>query len=180
MKQAKKLFEMFIIAGIYIVLSAILYACQQQNSTSVTIPRAEVERLIMKSVDLFNTGDLRTVHGVYAPDFIRHEQEYADPRIGVGLFKDHVKQLREHFSEFSLTVYDLIIENDTAVLHWIVKLKPKPTEEDSLPMKPHTVRGVTISRIENGQIAEQWVYYDSYSIVKQLGYGQLKTEQSAQ
>ena len=180
MKQAKKLVEMFIIAGIYIGLSAILYACQQQTSTSVTIPRAEVERLIMKSVDLFNTGNLRAVHGVYAPDFIRHEQEYTDPHIGVGLFKEHVKRLREHFSEFSITVYDLIIENDKAVLHWIVNLKTKPTEEDSLAMEPHTVRGVTISRIENGQIAEQWVYYDSYSIVRQLGYGQLKTEQSAQ
>lgn len=170
----------FIKAGVYILLSTILAACQQQNQHQGKIPRAEIEKLIKKSVHIINVGDMEAVHGVYAPDLIRHEQDYSEPRVGIEQFKEQIQRIRKDFSHFALSINDLIIENDKAVVRWTVDVvRPKPTKDDPQAEEKGSFTGVTISRVKNAQIAEQWVYYDTASVLARLGYQVTPTKSSA-
>ena len=177
MEPMKGIQDKFVTAGVCILIGVILSACQQQTPAPGTMPRADMERLIKKSVEVFNTGDIEATHGIYAPDVIRHEQESVVPRVGIEKFKRQIQRIREGFSQIEMAIDDLIIENDKAVVRWTVHVvRPKPTEEDPQAVEKAAFTGITISRIEHGQIAEQWVYYDTASVLARLGYQVTPTE----
>ena len=103
----------------------------------------------------------------YAPDCIMHATE-GDRSYDEDL-KDSVAYLIV-CPDFKFTVEDLIAEGDKVVARWTVR----GTNEGSFRGIPPTGKqikgkGVTIKRISEGKVVEEWALIDLLSMMQQLG-----------
>ena len=74
------------------------------------------------------------------------------------------------FPDIRATIEDMVVEGDRVVTRWRVQ----GTNTGSLFGMPATNRsadftGVTINRVADGKIAEQWVQFDALGMMQQLG-----------
>ncbi|WP_252700177.1 ester cyclase [Natronosalvus vescus] len=91
------------------------------------------------------------IHGRDAAEAMQHEQETA-------------------FPDFELTVDDMLVSDDIAMWEWTVA----GTHEGEWQGIPSTGRevefkGISKSVISDGKIQENWAYFDSQSLMDQLG-----------
>jgi predicted SnoaL-like aldol condensation-catalyzing enzyme len=125
----------------------------------------ENRNLIARLVDCWNTGQLNAIDEVLAPNFIRHEPELDTRNTGREDYKLTITNLRSKLSNFHTESLDTIEQGNKVVLRF------KTTGRhgnDSV-----TFEGVNIVRIENGKIAEDWVYYDATGVQQRLGRSQV-------
>ena len=105
----------------------------------------------------------------YPPDLVWHAPDqdirgYEEARQFVSTFFDA-------FPDINITVEDAIAEGDQAVTRWTVRgTHQGETEEFGPPTgRQMEVEGITIHRIEDGKIVEEWERYDNLSFMQQLG-----------
>ena len=67
------------------------------------------------------------------------------------------------FSDLRVDVVDQVTEGDRVVSRWVA--------EGTNRGRRVRLQGITISRFENGMIAEDWSISDSLSLLRQLGPG---------
>jgi steroid delta-isomerase-like uncharacterized protein len=105
----------------------------------------------------------------YPPDVVWHMPEQ-DLR-GIEEAKQFVSSFMEAFPDISFNVEDLIAEGDKVVSRYTGRGTHQGETEDFGPPtgKQLEVEGITIHRIEDGKIAEEWNQYDNLSILQQLG-----------
>jgi predicted ester cyclase len=108
--------------------------------------------------ELWNhTGNLDAAAELFAPDRVEDaKQEAANVRGG--------------FPDLESTIEDLIGERDKVVAHW----RAHATHQGGYMGIPPTrnrvdFRGISIYRIEGGQIAESWGVSDDLSLMRQIG-----------
>ena len=84
--------------------------------------------------------------------------------------KQFVSTFFEAFPDLNVTVEDEIAEGDKVVTSWTIRgthqgelMGIAPTE------KQIELKGITIHRIEEGKIAEEWERYDNLGMMQQLG-----------
>jgi len=131
--------------------------------------KALVRRLIE---EVWNQGNLAVFDELYAPDFIFH-----DPGLPLVRTREEDKQwiarILKAFSDFHITIEDLIAEGDQVV----VRLTARGTNTGDLGAQaPHpatgkhvTITGNVIARIANGQFVEIWHQVDWLGLFQQLG-----------
>jgi len=131
--------------------------------------KALVRRLIE---EVWNQGHLAVFDELYAPDFIFH-----DPGLPLVRTREEDKQwiarILKAFSDFHITIEDLIAEADQVV----VRLTARGTNTGDLGAQaPHpatgkhvTITGNVIARIANGQFVEIWHQVDWLGLFQQLG-----------
>jgi C-1 hydroxylase len=119
--------------------------------------------------ELWNhTGDLDAAAELFAPDRVEDaKQEAANVRRG--------------FPDLESTIEDLIAERDKVVVHWRAQATHQG-EYMGIPPTGNRVNftGISIYRIEGGQIAESWSVSDLLGMMQQLGaIGELGPAQGA-
>ena len=111
-----------------------------------------------EQAELWNhTGNLNAAAELFAPDRVEDaKQEAANVRSG--------------FPELESTVEDLIAERDKVVAYWRVQATHQG-ECMGIPPTGNRVnfRGISIYRIEGGQIAESWSISDDLGMMRQIG-----------
>jgi predicted SnoaL-like aldol condensation-catalyzing enzyme len=104
-------------------------------------------------------GDLERARELYAPDFVDH--------VNALEFRGHdgiarsVALYRALFPDLRIDVVDQISEGEKVVSRW-----------DAARHAPRTARdaaGITISRFQDGQIAEDWTVSDNLTLLRQVG-----------
>ena len=106
---------------------------------------------------------------VYAPDVVWHEP---DQEIrGLEQAKEFVNTYKTAFPDMSVTVEDVIAEDDKVVSRVTLRGTHKGETEEFGPPTGRQVelKGITISRVLGGKIVENWDSYDNLSILQQLG-----------
>ena len=75
------------------------------------------------------------------------------------------------FPDLNVTVEDVIAEGEQVVTRWTIRGTHQGEIEEFGPPtgKQIELEGITIHRIEDGKIAEEWERYDNLSIMQQLG-----------
>jgi steroid delta-isomerase-like uncharacterized protein len=75
------------------------------------------------------------------------------------------------FPNLTHTVEDVIAEGDKVVTRYTIRgTHQGETEEFGPPTGKHLeLEGITIHRIEDGKIVEEWERYDNLSVLQQLG-----------
>ena len=113
--------------------------------------------------------NLDAIEEIYAPDLVWHEPDqdlhgYEEARQFVTTYKTAVPDL-------NVTVEDAIAEGDKAVTRWTVRgTHQGETEEFGPPTgRQIELKGITIHRIEDSKIVEEWEIFDTMSMLKQLG-----------
>jgi C-1 hydroxylase len=119
--------------------------------------------------ELWNhTGDLDAATELFAPDRVEDAKQEA-------------ASVRRGFPDLESTIEDLIAERDKVVAHWRAQATHQG-EYMGIPPTGNRVdfRGISIYRIEGGQIAESWSVSDLLSMMQQLGaIGELGPAQGA-
>ena len=118
----------------------------------------------MRGTYMFSTGNIDNPEMIFAPDFVRHEQQYLTPESKLEDISKLIESQREVYKveEIQTEPLNTIVDvnGNIAAVRWSAEVKRLPTADTEIP-ENMKFTGVTISRFEKGKIAEQWVYYDS-------------------
>lgn len=117
----------------------------------------------------FEHGAFAVVDEILAPGSLSHTAAWGVPPTREGL-KRLIALFRSAFPDLHCTVEDEIRSGDKLAAHWTLRgthtgafLGHSPTN------RPFVVKAMSFARIENGQIAENWMLFDQMSILQQLG-----------
>jgi steroid delta-isomerase-like uncharacterized protein len=110
-----------------------------------------------------------TLGEVYASDVVWHmpDQEVR----GIEEAKQFVDMFKSAFPDMHATVEDVVAEGDKVVTRVTLRGTHQGEVEEFGPPtgKQVEIEGITIHRIEDGKIAEEWNSYDNLSMMQQLG-----------
>jgi steroid delta-isomerase-like uncharacterized protein len=109
---------------------------------------------------------------VYAADFVSHQHSHptvTDIR-GIEQLKSFVREFQAAFPDFVDTVERQIAEGDLVM----TQFTSAGTQQGELMRIPPTGKriewmGIELARVEGGKIAENWVSWDMYGMLQQLG-----------
>jgi predicted ester cyclase len=109
---------------------------------------------------------------IYAPHFVSHQHSHPHVRDvrGLSALIAFVREFREAFPDFHDSIDDQIAEGDKVVTRFAftgtrrgVLMGLEPTN------KRATWMGIVIDRLEQGKIVEEWVSWDLFGMMQQLG-----------
>ena len=130
---------------------------------------------------IWSEGNLSRVREFYADDFRVHASPVG-PSWGKGVegVKQLAASLREAFPDYHETIEDIVAAGDRVV----ARLTVRGTHRGPLPFAAATgkaveVTDISICRIENGKIAEQWAVTDQLTMLAQLGLLELPQASAA-
>jgi steroid delta-isomerase-like uncharacterized protein len=106
---------------------------------------------------------------VYAADAVLHEPD--QDLNGLEEAKQYLSLYLSAFPDLSVTVEDVLAEGDQAVTRWTLRGTHQGEVEEFGPPtgKQIELEGITIHRIEDGKIVEEWERYDNLGVLQQLG-----------
>ena len=123
--------------------------------------------------EVWGQGDLSAADEVFASEFVSHQHSHPEGPHDISdldELKAFVREFREAFPDFEDTIEAQIAEDDTVV----TRFTSSGTHEGTLMgIEPTNKRvswmGITIDRIEGGKIVENWVSWDMFGMMQQLG-----------
>jgi steroid delta-isomerase-like uncharacterized protein len=130
--------------------------------------------------ELWSEGNLAVADEIFAPNFVSHQHSRPDEQDvrGVAAYKAFVRQIHEAFPELHYVLEDQIAEADKVMTRnvatgthkgWLMGIEPTN--------KRAQWAGISIDRIEQGKIVENWVSWDMMGMLQQLGVVSLPSEE---
>jgi len=123
--------------------------------------------------EILSGGRFELAEELYAKDFVNHGIHR-----NASLEEDQaaLKGWHEAFPDVSIVPEKLIAEDDLVTIYWIARGTNTGTG-NGLPAtgKKAELAGITIWRIVNGKIKEEWSAFDQLSMMQQLGLLPQKT-----
>jgi steroid delta-isomerase-like uncharacterized protein len=119
---------------------------------------------------LFNQGDLAVADEIVAADYVAHDPANLLRQNGIEGAKGVVTQFRTACPDIHFVIEDEMAVADRVIVRW----KGSGTQIGELMGIPPTGRrgvvpGISIFRLANGKISEEWVNWDSLGMMQQLG-----------
>jgi steroid delta-isomerase-like uncharacterized protein len=141
------------------VAANLLFASSLQEDNKAIAKRAFDE--------ILSQGRFELAEQLYAKDFINHGIHR-----NAGLEEDQaaLKGWHQAFSDIAIVPVKLIAEGDLVTVYWIASGTNTGTG-NGLPAtgKKAEMAGITIWRIIDGKIKEEWSAFDQLSMMQQLG-----------
>ena len=105
----------------------------------------------------------------FTPDFVLHFLPDGSETKGIAGLREHVRELHDAFPDWSEDIKHIVAEGDLVVIHYV----SGGTNQGQWLGKPPTgnrvqINEMSIFRIEDGRIAEQWLLPDLGSMQQQL------------
>jgi steroid delta-isomerase-like uncharacterized protein len=117
--------------------------------------------------ELLSKGKFELAEQLYAKDFVNHGIHR-----DISLDEDQtaLKGWHQAFPDLAIVPEKLIAEGDLVTIYWIARGTNTGTG-NGLPAtgKKGELAGITIWRIVNGKIKEEWSAFDQLSMMQQLG-----------
>ena len=109
-----------------------------------------------------------TLAQVYAEDFVLHEA--GEDIVGIEGLTQFVSMIRSAFPDLRVTLEDDIAEGEKVVSRW----RAQGTHQGELMGIAATgnevaITGITIHRIEDGKIVEEWENWDALGLMQHIG-----------
>lgn len=165
-----------------VLLSLILFTiiicggCQQQEERTYT--DAEFQKLFDNAIKLWNGGDIEIANSQYAEGCIYHNADMVELK-GVEEIKGFIKWVYTAYPDFKVTFDEPMKLKDRIVFKYnATATNEGPLGENMPPTgKKMSFNGVSIVKVENGRIIEEWNNYNQLPIYKQLGYKLVPVEE---
>jgi len=131
----------------------------------------EMKALADKYLEIWNEGNLSLCDEILSPEIVRHTVDIYEDITGIEAFKEHVNLQWTTFSDFNVTLDELIIKGDIMVGRWTVTgTNTGPFGELPPTGKKVKFSGVEVSHFLDGKAVEQWVYYNQAAVFSQIGF----------
>ena len=140
-------------------LAGSLFATSLQEQNKATARRAFEE--------ILSQGRFELAEQLYAKDFVNHGI-HRDIRLAED--QEALKGWHQAFPDIAIVPEKLIAEGDLVVVYWIAR-GTNTGRGNGLPAtgKKAEQAGITIWRIVDGKIKEEWSAFDQLSMMQQLG-----------
>lgn len=160
-------FVMRVLALLFAV-SLVITGCSRTSRESILERNKRLVRDMNHEV--WNKGNLDRMEEFYSPDFVRHFLPDGSALRGIDSLREHVRKHREAFPDWREGIKHVVAEGDLVVIHFV----STGTNQGSWLGNPPAGRKIRINemsilRIEDGKIAEQWLLPDIFSMQQQLG-----------
>lgn len=134
--------------------------------------RQEKQGLIERLHEIWSTGDTRLIREVYAESFVAHMPKgwgAAPSRDGHDGIRRAIERLRTSFPDWQEHIDDMVIEEDRVA----VRYHSTGTHLGAFAGVPASGRCIevdemSIFRIEDGRVVEQWCLNDDLAFGKQI------------
>lgn len=160
----------FINLIIILLFTIFIYnGCQQQEERTYT--DAEFQSNMDNSQKLWNGGNVDLVDSLYAEGAVRHNADVGDEN-GPEEIKKFVNWVYTAYPDFKVKFDESFKLKDRTVTRWTATGTNSGSLNENMPPTGVKVSfsGITMSKIENGKITEEWVYYNQLPIYNQMGY----------
>lgn len=132
----------------------------------------ENKGLARRSWEIVTEGSVASLEDalaeVYAEDVIMHEP--AEDIVGIEGLTQFVSMIRAAFPDLRVTLDDAIAEGDKVVSRWTAQGTHQGELMGIAPTGNRvTIAGITIHRIEDGKIVEEWENWDALGMMQQIG-----------
>ncbi len=122
------------------------------------------------ALEFWRTGDVGLARQAYTADVQRRDVSGGAPANGPEEVAAYVSQVREGFPDFALQITRSFMAGEEFVQCWTTT----GTQRGSFLGIPASGRfvelhGVTVGRLRDGRIADEEVWFDQVSLLRQLG-----------
>ncbi len=104
-------------------------------------------------------GDFAKAEQFYSPAF--HDRVNALEFHGLDGVRKSVSLYRSVFPDLTIEVKDQVVDDDRVASRWVARGTNRG--------RAATLTGITISRVRNGKIVEDWTVTDTAGLLRQLG-----------
>ena len=153
-------FYMIVLAPLWTALLATGFAQQ---------PQLEGNKAVVRKVftEILSQGNYAVANEIYAPDFVNHT---ATKDVALEQDQASARGWRTAFPDLEMTIEKEIAEGDLVTVLW----KGHGTNTGNgnginATGKTADGRGISIFRVVNGKIKEEWTEYDQLLLMRQLG-----------
>lgn len=117
-----------------------------------------------------NRPALDLLDGIFAEDVVVHDASAPGDIRGLAALKAVYEGSHEGFPDFRIDWDDVIVSGDTIVTRWTIEAT-HAGDLRGLPPTGRRVRfsGAAFDRVAEGRIVEEWVYFDLFDLLVQLG-----------
>jgi steroid delta-isomerase-like uncharacterized protein len=131
---------------------------------------ADAKALVRRVVEEPWKGNWDVIEESVAETYVGYDPSQTEPISGRDGLRANLQQYIDAFSDARITVDDQIAEGEKVASRWTGRgthtgeiAGVSPTGRDV------TVSGLTISRLEGGKIAEEWITWDTLGMLIQIG-----------
>jgi steroid delta-isomerase-like uncharacterized protein len=138
-----------------------------------TSPDSRLERnkqlVRQMNAEVWNKANVDAIDGYYGPGFVLHFLPDGSEVRGIEGLREHVLEHREAFPDWSEDIKRIVAEGNLVVIQYV----SSGTNQGQWLGHPPTgkriqINEISIFRIEDGRIAEQWLLPDIGSMEQQL------------
>ena len=121
--------------------------------------------------EIWNKGNLDLIDELFTTNFVRHGPTGTEGEVrGPEGFKGLVTMYHNAFPDLRVPIEDLIAEGDRVATRWTARGTHQGELLGNAPTGDQvTVTGIIIDRISGGKIEEEWVDYDTFHFMQQIG-----------
>jgi len=121
------------------------------------------------NAEVWNKANLDAIDAFYLPDFVLHFLPDGSETRGVASLREHVREHRESFPDWTEDIRTIVAEGDLVVIHYVSSGTNEGQWLGNAPTGRRVqVNEMSIFRMEDGRIAEQWLLPDLLSMQEQL------------
>jgi steroid delta-isomerase-like uncharacterized protein len=168
----KSLIQFTMIIPLVLVL-CFASGCQQQGEEGIS--EEEVQAISERYLKVWNEGSLDIIDELHTPNYVRHYVDIYEDFVGIDAYKKWVTDTRTSFPDFNVTIEETFFAVDKIVIKVTVtgtNTGPLKTPMGEMPPtgKKMRFRAVDIMQVVDGQITEEWIYYNQAPVLQQLGF----------
>lgn len=131
---------------------------------------ADAKKIVRRLFEEPWKGNWDVVDEYVAPGYIGYDAAEPEPIRGPDGFRANIQKYIAGFSDARITVEDQIGEDDKVATRWSGRGTHSGEIAGIAPTgKEVTVTGLTLSRLEGGQVVEEWTTWDTLGMLVQLG-----------
>lgn len=115
--------------------------------------------------EIWNKQNLEVIDELAAPDFVSHRENVSREQV-----KEGIAGMFAAFTECSVRIEDMFAEGDKVCTRTVISSRHTGEYMD-IPAtgKEITIPGISVHRIVDGQITDDWASADMLDVMQQLG-----------
>jgi predicted ester cyclase len=131
---------------------------------------ADAKQIVRRLFEEPWKGNWGVIDEFVAPNYVGYDPAEPEPIRGPAGVKANIEKYLAGFPGGGITVDDQIAEGDKVATRWTGRGTHTGEIAGIAPTgKEVTVSGLTISRLENGMVTEEWITWDTLGMLIQLG-----------
>ena len=155
----------YFIIGVFLAGAPLLAQSEPQSTTATEARNKAIATRVFE--EIFNQGRFEVADEIYSPDFQNHGSHRT---IDLKTDQDYVHAEKKAFPDLRLQVERLIAEGDYVTALWTFRGTHTAGGYAGLPATgtPIEMRGITIWRIVDGKIRDEWSSFDELGAYSQV------------